>query len=220
MKKLLEYTDDGLPTLYLPELDEHYHSIKGAFTEALHVYIESALKYSKANPVHILEIGFGTGLNAFLSALEAEKSTRTIYYTTTELYPLEWSEIEPLQYPQMISSGHIELFHQLHLSPWEKEIRLSPNFTFLKTKTDISFHIPEGYYHVIYYDAFAPEKQPQLWEENIFTRIASMTSKGGILTTYCAKGEVRRRLQRAGFEVERLPGPPKGKREILRGTKL
>lgn len=218
MKKI-ETTADGLPTLYLPELDEHYHSVKGALTEAAHVYIECGLRHSPVQLVKVLEIGFGTGLNAFLTALEAEKTGRHIHYTSLELHPLAWDEIEPLGYDRLIAPAKSALFSALHQAPWEQDNAISPAFALHKIQTDLLRYLPQGLFDVIYFDAFAPEKQPELWTEEIFALLYTHTAPEGILTTYCAKGEVRRRLQRAGFTVERLPGPPSGKREILRACK-
>lgn len=218
MKRLIkEMTADGSATLYIPEIDEHYHSIKGALEEARHVYIETALHQSNSCPVRILEIGFGTGLNAFLTLLDTIKRQIPVIYTTLELFPLVWDEIEPLQYPETIAPEYNRLFRQLHETEWNKTTAITPGFTLLKIQTDLTQHTFKKQYDVVYFDAFAPEKQPELWEEAIFSKIAATMSPGGILSTYCAKGEVRRHLQRSGFIVERLSGPLNGKREILRG---
>lgn len=227
MKRIIEKTDDGSATLFVPELNEHYHSTKGARTESQHIFIDMGLKASTATSPRVLEIGFGTGLNAWLTLKEAESSCREVHYTGLELYPLAWEMVEQLGYIPSSEQQHAaELFKQLHTAPWEKEIQLTPHFTLLKQETDANLLKAEtdinklSSFDVIYFDAFAPEKQPEMWSQELFNRLYVLLNKDGILTTYCAKGIIRRMLQAAGFTVERLPGPPGGKREILRARKL
>lgn len=227
MKRIIEKTDDGSATLFVPELDEHYHSTKGARTESQHIFIDMGLKASTATSPRVLEIGFGTGLNAWLTLKEAESSCREVHYTGLELYPLAWEMVEQLGYiPSSEQQHDAELFKQLHTAPWEKEIQLTPHFTLLKQETDANLLKAEtdinklSSFDVIYFDAFAPEKQPEMWSQELFNRLYVLLNNDGILTTYCAKGIIRRMLQAAGFFVERLPGPPGGKREILRARKL
>ena len=229
MKRVIEKTDDGSATLFVPELNEHYHSTKGARTESQHIFINMGLKASAAPSPHILEIGFGTGLNAWLTLEEAERSGRNVHYTGLELYPLEWQMVEQLGYIEQPAA--IDLFRAIHTSPWEEEISFTPHFTLCKVQADVNewitqrSHSPLSILHyplsfdVIYFDAFAPEKQPEMWSQELFNRLYVLLNEGGILTTYCAKGGIRRMLQAAGFTVERLPGPPGGKREILRARK-
>ena len=248
MERIIEKTDDGSATLFVPELNEHYHSTKGAHTESQHIFIDMGLKASSATTPRILEIGFGTGLNAWLTLEEAERSRRNILYTGLELYPLEWQTIEQLGYisndEQLTTTVRqqpaIELFKQLHTSPWEKDVQLTPHFALRKVETDVNKWVENRErtmsnindsvtnaespalnlsFNLIYFDAFAPEKQPEMWSQELFNRLYVLLDKDGILTTYCAKGVVRRMLQTAGFTVERLPGPPGGKREILRARK-
>lgn len=214
--KVVEITADGSATIYLPELNEHYHSIKGALTESLHIFIDCGLRHCPKQTVKILEIGFGTGLNAALTAMNA--GTKTIEYHTFELYPLSINEIRATGYFSLPSGS---LLRQIHETRWEELTRISPAFSIKKIKRDFteeSTELPTDV-DIVYFDAFAPEKQPEMWTDPIFQKIHKAMSSGGILTTYCAKGEVRRRLQAAGFSVERLPGPPHGKREILRAVK-
>lgn len=218
-KPVIELTADGSATLFLPGLNEHYHSVKGALAESLHVYIESALRRIKKPEISLLEVGFGTGLNTFLSCLEAARRHITIHYTSLELFPLSCQEAEALHYPDSISPQHTALFRALHTARWDTPVKITPYFTLYKRQVDLTQCQFDRLYDVIYFDAFAPEKQPELWEEAIFRNLFEHTAAGGVLTTYCAKGEVRRRLQRTGFQVERLAGPPGGKREILRGSK-
>ena len=217
---VVESTDDGVPTLYLPEMDEHYHSTKGALAEARHVYIEMALRASGKTTVNLLEVGFGTGLNAFLSLLESQQNHRTIAYTTFELYPLAPEVTGKLNYPALIAPECSELFYHLHDCAWDCPVAITPRFTLHKRLEDLTRTTIEGLYDVVYFDAFAPEKQPEMWDSPIFREIYDHLNPGGILTTYCAKGDIRRRLQSVGFCVERLPGPPHGKREILRASKI
>lgn len=215
----LEQTADGSYTLYVPELDEHYHSVKGALTESQHIFIDMGLKHASIDSPHILEIGLGTGLNCILTLLEAEESQRHVHYTGIERYPLNEEIIRKLDYPSIIGNKHENKYLAIHQAPWEEDIQLSPWFTLHKIEGDFTHYTFEKKYDIIYFDAFAPEKQPEMWEQSLFDNLYNVLNGGGILTTYCAKGVVRRMLQTAGFKVERLPGPPGGKREILRATK-
>jgi tRNA U34 5-methylaminomethyl-2-thiouridine-forming methyltransferase MnmC len=215
----IEQTADGSYTLYVPELDEHYHSVKGALTESQHIFIDMGLKHSSITAPHILEIGLGTGLNCVLTLLEAKESQRHVYYTGIERYPLNEEIIRKLNYPSIIGKECEEDYFAIHQAPWEEDVCLSPWFTLHKMEGDFTHYSFEQKYDIIYFDAFAPEKQPEMWEQSLFDNLYQVLNEGGILTTYCAKGVVRRMLQTAGFKVERLPGPPGGKREILRATK-
>ena len=215
----LEQTADGSYTLYVPELDEHYHSVKGALTESQHIFIDMGLKHSSVTAPHILEIGLGTGLNCVLTLLEAKESQRHVHYTGIERYPLNEEIIHKLNYPSIIGKECEEDYFAIHQAPWEEDVCLSPWFTLHKLEGDFTHYSFEQKYDIIYFDAFAPEKQPEMWEQSLFDNLYQVLNEGGILTTYCAKGVVRRMLQTAGFKVERLPGPPGGKREILRAIK-
>lgn len=215
----LEQTADGSYTLYVPELDEHYHSVKGALTESQHIFIDMGLKHSSAPSPRILEIGLGTGLNCFLTLLNAEEDKRHVHYTSIERFPLSMDVIQTLDYPSIIGRGHHADYLAIHQAPWEEDTNLSPWFTLHKIEGDFTNYTFEKGYDIIYFDAFAPEKQPEMWEQSLFNSLYQILNEGGILTTYCAKGIVRRMLQSAGFIVERLAGPPGGKREILRATK-
>ena len=217
MKRIVEQTADGSATLFIPEMDEHYHSVKGARTESQHIFIDMGLKASRALQPHILEIGFGTGLNALLTLEEAEREGRQIQYTSIERYPLDWTDVDALNYSDN------PLFKKMHIALWEENTIISTNFTLRKVESDANAWITSlepGSIDIVYFDAFAPEKQPEMWTMPLFEQIYAAMRNGGILTTYCAKGVVRRMLQTAGFTVERLPGPPGGKREILRANKL
>lgn len=215
----IEQTHDGSRTLYVPELDEHYHSVKGALTESQHIFIQMGLEASTAPTPRVLEIGFGTGLNAFLTLLAAERMQRPVHYTSIELHPLPEELVRQLDYPALMAPERTEDFYALHRAPWNSEVTLTPLFTLYKIEGDFTHYTFEEEYDVVYFDAFAPEKQPEMWAQPLFDSLYTLLHPQGLLTTYCAKGVVRRMLQAAGFEVERLPGPPNGKREILRATK-
>ena len=213
-KIIIETTSDGSHTLFLPELGEHYHSVNGAIQEAKHVYIESAFNQCKKTEIHVLEIGFGTGLNALLTFFEARKRNIKVVYIGLEKYPLPEEIIFQLNY----SVENNEVFRQIHSVKWGELIALTPFFSLQKVQVDFNEYDFPGKYDVIYYDAFAPDKQNEVWTQNLFNQIYATTDSGGILSTYCAKGEIRRRMQTAGFKVNRLPGPP-GKREMLQAVK-
>ena len=221
MNTEIEITADGSATIYVPHLDEHYHSVKGALTESLHIFRDCAFMHATSTdaPLRVLEIGFGTGLNALLSALQSDISQ---HYHTLELYPLSKEIIDSTDYHKAVDNDQAPtLFAAIHSAEWNKAVAITPSFTLEKIEcdyTDPSTSFPQGI-DVVYFDAFAPEKQPEMWAEGPLRRIYDAMNPGGVLTTYCAKGEIRRRLQSIGFVVERLAGPPGGKREILRATK-
>lgn len=214
-----EQTADGSYTLFVPEMDEHYHSVKGARTESEHIFIQMGLQHVAAAAPRVLEIGFGTGLNAFLTLLEAEKAQRPVSFTTIELYPVPEETLRLLGYPEQIAPSHAADYEALHRAEWNKPVPITPWFTLHKIQGDFTLFPFTGTYDVIYFDAFAPDKQPEMWDPSLFDSLYRVTAPGGVLTTYCAKGAVRRMLQAAGYTVERLPGPPGGKREILRATR-
>lgn len=218
MNRSIRQTEDGSKTIYVPELDEHYHSWHGAVQESLHVFIEMGLKpaqISKTN-LHIFEMGLGTGLNLLLTLKEI-KNIR-LRYTTVEAYPVSLEEAEQMDYA---SEGDKTLFNAIHQADWNTDAALSETCTLHKIHTklaeiNLQDHPPID---LVYYDAFAPEKQPGLWTTEVFEKFYQAMNKGGILVTYCAKGAVKRAMKEAGFSIERLPGPP-GKREMTRATKL
>ncbi|KAA6341923.1 tRNA 5-methylaminomethyl-2-thiouridine biosynthesis bifunctional protein MnmC [termite gut metagenome] len=213
MEKVIEKTADGTATLFVPSLNEHYHSIKGARTESQHIFVDMGMKQSAVSTPRILEIGFGTGLNAFLTLLACEELRKQVHYTGIELYPLSWETIAELKY------SNTPLFRALHKTAWNTEMDITPLFTIHKIKGDFTKYTFTETYDVIYFDAFAPEKQPEMWNQQLFEYLYRSMNTSGILTTYCAKGTIRRMLQDTGFVVERLPGPPGGKREVLRARK-
>lgn len=213
-------TEDGSQTLYLPELDEHYHSVHGAVGESLHIYIEQGLLHAAKKTLSILEIGFGTGLNAYMTYCYAQKENLNIDYYSLDKYPLTRQEYELLNYPTIIFTEYAHTFISLHEADWDKRVKISDNFHLNKIHADLLTFQLDGFptFDVVYYDAFAPGKQPEMWTEEILHKVAATVKKEGIIVTYCAKGTVRRTLADAGFIMERIPGP-KGKKEILRGKK-
>lgn len=216
-------TADGSHTLYVPEIDESYHSTNGAMQESMHIFINAALRQHPQPHLSVFEIGFGTGLNAYLSLLEAEKTGRRISYTAIEKFPIAMDVAVSLNYEQHVSRyGYMPekgIFKQLHGAAWDVKTDITPHFALRKIQADLlTFQMGENAFDIIYFDAFSPAKQPEMWSETIFNRIFAACKPNAILTTYCAKGAVRRALQQAGFQVERLQGPA-GKREILRAVK-
>ena len=214
---LFQLTEDGSHTLYLPEMDEHYHSVHGAVQESRHVFINAGFEACKTAQPRIFEVGFGTGLNALLTAMEAKKSGRKVDYTSVELYPLSPEQAAQLNYGEML--GEDALFAGLQATEWNKWNPVSEWFNLKKVEADFSvMQMAENEYDLIYFDAFAPNKQADLWQPELFDKLFRSLRSEGIFVTYCAKGIVRRMLQASGFLVERLPGPP-GKHEMLRGRK-
>ena len=219
----LHTTEDGSLTLYAPTFGEHYHSMHGAVQESEHIYLGLALRERMSSwregdaPLRLFEVGFGTGLNALLSWREVEERHIPLQYYSIEKFPITPELYEALHYEGLGEEREVKnQLLRLHTAPWDEAVELSPFFTLYKLRGDLTTCTFPERLSVIYYDAFSPESQPELWAEVLFQRLGKVASSGAILSTYCAKGEVRRRLQRAGFLVERLPGPP-GKREVLRG---
>ena len=224
MKREIIKTADGSATIYLPQWNEHYHSKHGAVQEAQHVFIKTGLHHfleqHKPQKLSVLEIGFGTGLNALLTLVEAEKKSIQIYYTGVEAYPVLSEELELLEYPSFLTHENAALaFRKLHEAAWEKKQEISAFFRLKKEKKFFGEITSEEEFDLIYFDAFGPRVQPDLWTEEVFFKMYRALKQHGVLVTYSAKGSVRRALQAVGFVVERLPGPP-GKREMLRATKL
>lgn len=217
---LIEDTADGSHTLFVPELNEHYHSVNGAIQESKHVFIDAGLHHLHKDNISILEIGFGTGLNTYLTLLDKVDSSSVIHYSGCELYPLPDDVIRKINYPQILEKN-ADLFYRLHQTEWGCEVEISPHFFLNKIHADfthLDFLSDKDVFDLVYYDAFAPDKQSDVWSQDIFDYIYKHTSQDGVLVTYCAKGIVRRMLQQSGYSVERLQGPP-GKREMLRAIK-
>jgi len=218
MHSELLITSDGSHTLFVPEIDECYHSSHGAIQESRHIFIESGLKHCTKKEIRVLEIGFGTGLNAFLTLIEAEGGSKKIRYTSLEKYPVEVEKAFQLNYSDLIAPEFKEIFEKLHTSLWNEVAQISTFFSLKKVEADFTKYDFTEKYDVIFFDAFSPEKQPEMWTVEQFEKLYKCCNFEAVLTTYCAKGDIRRAMQKAGFKVERLQGPP-GKREILRGIK-
>jgi len=218
MQSELLITEDGSHTLFVPSIDECYHSTHGAVQESRHIFIEAALKQCNKSEIRVLEIGFGTGLNAFLTMVEAERSEKQVHFTSLEKFPVSIDKALLLNYPEEIDSEKRVAFELMHTSPWNVEVQITADFSLKKIETDFTIYKFSEMYDVIYFDAFSPEKQPEMWTEERFKALFLHCNEGAVLTTYCAKGMVRRAMQTAGFVIERLAGPP-GKREILRSLK-
>lgn len=216
---LLEATADGSHTLYVLSLDEHYHSVFGAVQESTHVFIEAGFnEISNLRQINILEVGFGTGLNALLTALK--KGSQHVSYTAIEAYPVSKSITDRLNYPDMTGvNGSSEIFKRLHEVEWERFSEVVPGFILRKLHAKMEIcDLPDNFFHLVYFDAFAPNVQPEMWTSEVFRKIYRATVASGILVTYSSKGLVKQNLRSAGFIVERLPGAA-GKRHMLRALK-
>lgn len=212
-------TEDGSTTLFIPELNEHYHSIHGAVQESMHIFIREGYEQIRNFPACIFEAGFGTGLNAFLTFLVSEKEGRSIHYSAIEKYPLEEHLLRLLNYAEKTNPAKAEVFKSIHDAPWDQDIRISNHFTLHKMKGDLrEVRLHDAAYDLVYFDAFGPAVQPELWTEEIFRMIYQSMKEDSCLVTYSVKGSVTRTLKAAGFSLEKLPGPP-GKREMTRATK-
>lgn len=219
MERKIIVTADGSSTIYLPEWDENYHSKHGAIQEAKHVFIKSGLSLFADQNISILEIGFGTALNSFITFLEAPKYNLNIDYVGVEAYPVSEEEIEKLNYVSELNADEFKaVFSEMHIQKWEVQNKLSSNFSLTKRKQFFNEIKDENTFNLIYFDAFGARVQPELWTEEIFESMYKSLKKGGVLVTYCAKGSVRRAMLKVGFSIEKLAGPP-GKREMLRATK-
>jgi tRNA U34 5-methylaminomethyl-2-thiouridine-forming methyltransferase MnmC len=215
-------TKDGSKTIHLPDWNESYHSQHGAYQEAMHVFIQSGLNQisEQIKIIDILEVGFGTGLNALISLREAKLTKRKVNYEGLEAFPVTKEEWDAMEYTELESlKNYKEEYEQLFLAPWNSPQNINSTFSMLKTKATLQEFSPENEaYNLIYFDAFGPRVQPEMWTPPIFKKLYHALQKNGIFVTYCCKGQVRRDLIAAGFEVEKIPGPP-GKREMLRARK-
>lgn len=212
-------TGDNSFTLYNTRLNEHYHSTFGAIQESEHVFIKSGLELFRMtdSPINIFEVGFGTGLNALLSYKWAEKYSKQINYQCIELYPIELETAVKLNYADLLNLDQ-NIFLKMH-QVIEKEMPVSAYFSLHKYYGSLQeFKVRDNQFNLIYFDAFSPDVQPEMWSEKVFQKIFKAMKRGGVLTSYSCKGIVKRALKSTGFKVEKLPGP-KGKREILRAHK-
>ncbi len=218
MNPELKITQDGSHTLYVPSLDEHYHSHFGAITESKHIFVDAGLASLSSPVVSILEVGFGTGLNALLTAVYAGEHKVSVTYTSLEKYPLEPEVVQQLNYGSLSGSHGAELFESIHSAPWGAPVKITEWFTLTKIKSDLTKDDPTGLFDLVYFDAFGPDKQPEMWTEEVMRRIAAVTRAGSVFVTYSAKGNLKRMLRALGFDVTLLPGPP-GKRVMTRAVK-
>lgn len=219
MKREIIITSDGSTTIHMPDWNEQYHSKHGAIQEAYHVFIKNGLETYKSKELSILEIGFGTGLNCFITLLEGASKNLKIDYTGVEAYPIQEDEILQLNYVSELETRNLaHKFEEMHLYPWDEKQSVNENFSLIKRKQFINEIDDKNCFDLIYFDAFGVRVQPELWTEEIFRKMHESLREGGILVTYAAAGSVRRALQAVGFTVSRLPGPP-GKREMLHALK-
>jgi tRNA U34 5-methylaminomethyl-2-thiouridine-forming methyltransferase MnmC len=221
MQRKLILTSDGSHSLEITGSNLTYRSIHGAIRESKHVFIDAGL-HSIAVPnkdtTRVFEMGFGTGLNVLLTLLETQRLNQKCYYETIELFPLENDEIKSLNYCEQLGRNDLQpIFENLHDCEWEKEITITPGFSFKKSRSNLLNFKTHGTFELIYFDPFGPNVQPELWTKEIFDKMFSILQPGGILVTYSSKGDVRRAMQAAGFKVEKLPGPP-GKREMVKAA--
>lgn len=214
-------TQDGTPTIRLSDVGVTYHSRYGALQESKHVYIEAGLFYKSITKkqLNILEVGFGTGLNTLLTCLESNRLKLDVKYTALDNNPLTEEIFTAINYANYLDAPHAhEVFLKLHQCEWESWQVFSETFSLLKKQVDAQHWLNENSYDLIFYDAFAPDTQPELWTEQVMQNMYDSLLDGGILVTYCAKSAFKRALKNAGFRVEALPGPP-GKREMTRALK-
>lgn len=222
MNREIIITADGSHTVRVPEMGVTYHSLHGAVQESMHVFIEAGLMHLLSGPSkrpdntdywRIFEMGFGTGLNTLLTAIKASEEKAKIHYTTIDTFPLSTEEAALLNYGDAL--GQPVLFDNIHGSSWNEDVAITDYFTLRKIREDIINFSTSQLFNLVYYDAFAPSAQPELWTKEAFEKLYPMLQPGGFLVTYCSKSDVRRAMKAAGFSVEKLPGP-RGKREMVR----
>lgn len=223
MKREIITTADGSKTIFIPDWDENYHSKHGALQEALHVFIEAGLKYKRKeqSKLSILEIGFGTGLNAMLTYVFGKELNTHIEYHGLEAFPVNAEELTALNYEELpFIKDHTATYEQIHTTKWNVLITIEDTFKLNKIEQELQTYQPEkAFFDLIYFDAFGPRVQNEMWSLPIFEKLFASLKQGGVLVTYCAKGQVKRDLKSAGFSIESIPGPP-GKREMTRAVKL
>jgi tRNA U34 5-methylaminomethyl-2-thiouridine-forming methyltransferase MnmC len=219
LKREIIKTLDGSTTIRLPEWDECYHSKHGAIQEAYHVFIKNGLSLIEEKFITVLEIGFGTGLNAFITFLEAQKKDIVVHYTGVEAYPVAINEVLQMNYLAELNALKYEkVYQKMHESSWDKEIEINLNFKLTKRKQFFQDINDKNKFDLIYFDAFGYRVQPELWSIEIFKNMYEALKENGVLVTYAARGIVKRAMQEVGFIVKKVPGPP-GKREMMIGFK-
>jgi tRNA U34 5-methylaminomethyl-2-thiouridine-forming methyltransferase MnmC len=218
MERRLKITEDGSHTIYVRGLDEPYHSTHGAFQESMHVFIKQGLLTVKQPSVRILELGFGTGLNALLTFAQSIPLKLDIFYHAVEKYPLMEHEYKLLNYEKLVEHVPKGTLDRIHSCPWGEPVQISDRFTLYKEEADFRSMKLSPNINLAYFDAFSPDKQPELWTPEIMGAIGRVSDTGAILVTYSSKGIVRRALNSCGFDVLKVAGPP-GKREMIRAIK-
>lgn len=228
LKREIKVTRDGSKTIFLESWNESYHSKHGALQEAEHVFIENGInKFKYLDRIRILELGFGTGLNALLSLLWAAQNSKEVHYTSLEKFPLDLNEIKTLDYQDMISQKNKELradtiydnFVKIHESPWEEMVKIHDYFDLFKLKMDFkNMNFQANSFDIVYFDAFGRRVQPELWSEEIFGKIFNYLKPDGLITSFASNSHTRKTLESCGFQVEKLKGPP-GKREMINAWK-
>jgi len=222
MKREIIITEDGSSSLFVESIQEHFHSRFGAIQEAIHIFIENGLLYvlpKLDGKISILEVGFGTGLNCFLTLIHPEIQNFTLEYEGIELYPLNEKEVSSLNYPELLGQEYKPLFSQIHQTLWKIPQKINDQIILTKkclSFTEVGYDAPQ--FDLVYFDPFSPDKQSEMWTQDRFEMLYKAMNPGAVLLTYCTKGIVKRALKAAGFQIEKLPGPI-GKREILRATK-
>lgn len=220
MKREILTTNDGSTTIHLPDWDESYHSKHGAIQEAYHVFIKSGLSLFEGKSVSILEIGFGTGLNTFITYLESQKVNQTIDYVGVEAYPVQVEEALQMNYvSELNASNEKDVFDKMHQISWEEKHTISSNFSLIKRKQFFQDITDENAFDLIYFDAFGFRVQPELWSLEIFKKMYAALKPNGVLVTYACRSSIKNAMLVCGFKVEKLPGAP-GKREMLRAIKI
>lgn len=214
----IKLTEDGSHTLYAVNYDECYHSTHGAVQESLHIFINEGFLRNNKKEITVFEVGFGTGLNAFLTFDEVQRSGKDVKYISVEKFPISGEDADKLNYSIIVNPEYKNFFLKLHEIEWNRFGKLTQNFSICKFLIDFTQFVHIEMYDVVYFDAFSPEKQPEMWSVDVFKSIYQNCNSGAVLTTYCAKGMVKKNLLEAGFLVEKIPGPP-GKRHILRAIK-
>lgn len=229
MRRNLILTKDGSHTVAVPAMAVTYHSVHGAIQESMHVFIregllhwlEASIAAGAGSPgeIRVFEMGFGTGLNALLTFAAVDKRVAFVKYTAIELFPLDREQALQLNYCECLGRPDLRLFFEkMHGCDWGSSVPIGPGFELRKLEQNLAGYSTDELFDLVYYDAFAPSAQPELWTDEVFKKLYGMLRPGGILVTYCSKGDVKRAMQAVGFDVRKLAGPP-GKREMLRAGK-
>lgn len=220
MTPKLLHTDDGSFTLRLDEMDETYHSTHGALTEAKYVYIANGFNRIGKGHINLLEIGFGTGLNALatIDAFLKQDTVKTVHYHTLEKYPVKAELITELKYGSLLEPDRTDIFDKIHQAAWNTKVEIIPGFTIFKQELDLLTDGLNGNFDLVYYDAFAPSKQTEMWHIDTIQKVVNTMTEDALLSTYCAQGDAKRAFRAAGLKLKRLPGPP-GKWHMLTGIK-